>query len=77
LTEPVYQINENDVMYLAADIRAFEGLCLDSFHDLHGADRPGAVEWTLQSNAEKRAPRIEGRLSFKKWLAAQPDWQKA
>ena len=68
-----YQVNEHDVMYLAADIRTFEALCLDSFHDFHGADRPSGVEWVRELDADQRAPRTEGRQSFKSWLAAQPD----
>lgn len=67
-----YQINEHEFMYSDADIRTFESICLDSFHDLHGNDRPKQVDWTLQSEARAEKPRISTeRLSFKAWLQQQ------
>lgn len=69
-----YQISEHEYMYLESDIRTFESLCLDSFHDLHGHDRPKGVVWRLEKDIVTQPKRSSGRQSFKSWLAEQPDW---
>ena len=46
-----YQVNETKCMYLESDIRIFESICLDSFHDLRGHDRSkGVVEVGEENN---------------------------
>jgi hypothetical protein len=49
-----YQVDDGKFMYQEADIRTFESLCLDSFHDLHGHDRPKGAVWISKFHRNRK-----------------------